>query len=101
MFKQSKTLVTIELNVPWEENCVESHESKSPEVHRLDGRLQGWRMVCLAVSCRGLFLKVSSRITVEAAHKIRNLGKSMQNSNKKTGKAAEVEVILLDMALWR
>lgn len=56
-------------------------------------------MVCLAVSCRGLFLKDLSRITVEAAHKIRNLGKSMQNSNKKTGKAAEVEVILLDMAL--
>lgn len=38
---------------------------------------------------------------MKAAHKIRNLGKSMQNSNKKTGKAAEVEVILLDMALWR
>lgn len=46
-------------------------------------------------------LKFQAEFTVEAAHKIRNLGKSMQNSNKKTGKAAEVEAILLDMALWR
>lgn len=46
VFQQSKTLVAVKVTVPWEESCKEVHGRKA-----FHGRLQGQRMMRLAVFC--------------------------------------------------
>ena len=55
--KQSKTLVTIELTMPWEENCEEAYERKTLKYADLmaDSKDKGWSvwLFPVEVGCRG------------------------------------------------
>lgn len=89
-------MVTIELTVPWEENCEEAHERKSLKYIDLMADCRIKDGAC-GISCRGRLQRVSSAIRVEAAHTIRDVRKNTQDNNKKTGRISRT-VILLDMA---
>ena len=56
MFQQSKTLVAIELTLPWEDNCEDAHEIKSLKYANLmadckDKGMSGW-IFPVEVGCR-------------------------------------------------
>ena len=55
--RKAKTIIAIELKVPWEENCDDAHQRKSLKYTDLmaDCREKGWQAILLPVEvgCRG------------------------------------------------
>ena len=93
--QQSKTLVAIELSVPWEENFEEAHERKSLKYADLmvDCKDKGWSvwLFPVEVGCR--------RFPAQSVWKLLTglgiSGRNMQDNMKKTGRSSRS--ILLDM----
>ena len=89
--QQSKTLVAIELTVPWEENCEEAHERKSLRYADLmaDCKDKGWSvwLFPVEVGCRGFpaqsVWKLLTRVGVSGrTHKTtRRLGEAAERSS--------------------
>ena len=94
MSKQSKTLVTIELTVPLEENCEEACERKSLTYADLmeDCRDKGWSVWLFPVEVG--YRRFRSTIGVEARCTTRNIRRACNTAVRRSCRT----VILLDMA---
>ena len=94
--KQSKTLVTLELTVPLEENCEEAYERKSLKYADLmeDCRAKGWSvwLFPVEVSCGGFPAQSVWKIGAQPGIS----GRACKTAVRRLGKFGTV--ILLDMA---
>ena len=84
-----KTIVLVELTVPWEEKVSERHEFKKSKYDHLavEAGLKGWSVVNLPVEvgCRGFACKSLSHMW----RKLGMSGSSLRKANSKTAREAE------------